>query len=152
MANLATTINRDVENIGARRLHTIMERLTEDLSFAATERAGVSERQGALAGARLGKRRVSSRRAAPACVRAHPPPRIFSIHSPRKRGGRRYQPARADGKEKTPQTENLRRVFTEMLIFGRYVAQHLGSIIQDYKDSCRQNLRRQGDRGPIGGK
>ena len=40
MANLATTINRDVENIGARRLHTIMERLTEDLSFAATERAG----------------------------------------------------------------------------------------------------------------
>jgi ATP-dependent HslUV protease ATP-binding subunit HslU len=40
MANLATTINRDVENIGARRLHTIMERLTEELSFAATERAG----------------------------------------------------------------------------------------------------------------
>ena len=40
MAKLASEINRDVENIGARRLHTIMERLTEDLSFSATERAG----------------------------------------------------------------------------------------------------------------
>jgi len=40
MARLATQINRDVENIGARRLHTIMERLMEDLSFTATERAG----------------------------------------------------------------------------------------------------------------
>merc|ERR1719453_1802315 len=40
MAKLATQINRDVENIGARRLHTIMERLVEELSFSATERAG----------------------------------------------------------------------------------------------------------------
>ena len=40
IARLATQINRDVENIGARRLHTIMERLMEDLSFTATERAG----------------------------------------------------------------------------------------------------------------
>ena len=40
MARLASQINRDVENIGARRLHTIMERLMEDLSFTATERAG----------------------------------------------------------------------------------------------------------------
>jgi len=40
MARLATQINRDVENIGARRLHTIMERLMEDLSFTATDRAG----------------------------------------------------------------------------------------------------------------
>ena len=40
MAKLATEINRDVENIGARRLHTIMERLMEELSFSATERAG----------------------------------------------------------------------------------------------------------------
>ena len=37
---LATEINRDVENIGARRLHTIIERLMEDLSFSATDRAG----------------------------------------------------------------------------------------------------------------
>jgi len=40
MAKLATQINREVENIGARRLHTIIERLMEDLSFTATERAG----------------------------------------------------------------------------------------------------------------
>ena len=40
IATLASQINRDVENIGARRLHTIMERLLEDLSFAADERAG----------------------------------------------------------------------------------------------------------------
>merc|ERR1712228_609830 len=40
IAKLATQINRDIENIGARRLHTIIERLTEDLSFTASERAG----------------------------------------------------------------------------------------------------------------
>jgi len=40
IAALATQINRDVENIGARRLHTIIERLTEELSFTATDRAG----------------------------------------------------------------------------------------------------------------
>ena len=40
MAKLATEINRDVDNIGARRLHTIMERLMEDLSFSASDRAG----------------------------------------------------------------------------------------------------------------
>lgn len=40
MAQLATEINRDVENIGCRRLHTIIERLMEDLSFSATDRAG----------------------------------------------------------------------------------------------------------------
>jgi len=40
MAKLATEINRDVENIGARRLHTIIERLMEELSFEASERSG----------------------------------------------------------------------------------------------------------------
>jgi len=40
MASLATQINREVDNIGARRLHTIMERLMEELSFTASERAG----------------------------------------------------------------------------------------------------------------
>jgi ATP-dependent HslUV protease ATP-binding subunit HslU len=40
MAKLATEINRDVENIGCRRLHTIIERLMEDLSFSAHDRAG----------------------------------------------------------------------------------------------------------------
>jgi ATP-dependent HslUV protease ATP-binding subunit HslU len=37
IAQLATDINRDVENIGARRLHTIMEKLLEDISFNADE-------------------------------------------------------------------------------------------------------------------
>jgi len=40
MANLAAEINMTVENIGARRLHTVMERLLEDISFSATEHKG----------------------------------------------------------------------------------------------------------------
>lgn len=38
LADLATEINRDVENIGARRLHTILEKLLEDISFNASEK------------------------------------------------------------------------------------------------------------------
>jgi ATP-dependent HslUV protease ATP-binding subunit HslU len=37
IARLAAVANREVENIGARRLHTIMEKLLEDLSFNASE-------------------------------------------------------------------------------------------------------------------
>ncbi|MBA8666355.1 ATP-dependent protease ATPase subunit HslU [Holosporaceae bacterium 'Namur'] len=37
IAKVATEINREVENIGARRLHTIMEKLLEGVSFSATE-------------------------------------------------------------------------------------------------------------------
>ncbi|MCG8391350.1 MAG: ATP-dependent protease ATPase subunit HslU, partial [Cytophagales bacterium] len=40
IADLAAEINQGVENIGARRLHTIMEYLLEDISFHATERSG----------------------------------------------------------------------------------------------------------------
>jgi ATP-dependent HslUV protease ATP-binding subunit HslU len=40
IARLAAEINEKVENIGARRLHTVMERLVEEISFAATDRAG----------------------------------------------------------------------------------------------------------------
>jgi ATP-dependent HslUV protease ATP-binding subunit HslU len=40
LAKLATQINREVENIGARRLHTLVEKLMEELSFTATDRAG----------------------------------------------------------------------------------------------------------------
>jgi len=42
LANLAAEINRTVENIGARRLHTVMERLLEDVSFHATDRPNTS--------------------------------------------------------------------------------------------------------------
>ncbi len=37
IAALAAEVNRSMENIGARRLHTILERLLEDLSFEASE-------------------------------------------------------------------------------------------------------------------
>ena len=40
IARLAGEINERVENIGARRLHTVMERLVEDVSFEATDRDG----------------------------------------------------------------------------------------------------------------
>jgi len=40
MADLAFQVNRSTQNIGARRLHTILERVVEDLSFDAPERAG----------------------------------------------------------------------------------------------------------------
>ncbi len=40
IAELAWQVNEGTENIGARRLHTVMERLLEPLSFAADEHAG----------------------------------------------------------------------------------------------------------------
>jgi ATP-dependent HslUV protease ATP-binding subunit HslU len=42
LAELAAEINGSVENIGARRLHTVMERLLEEVSFGATDMAGVT--------------------------------------------------------------------------------------------------------------
>ncbi|MBK5910280.1 HslU--HslV peptidase ATPase subunit [Rhodothalassium salexigens] len=40
LARMATDINATVENIGARRLHTIMERVLDEVSFTATDRTG----------------------------------------------------------------------------------------------------------------
>ncbi|MBT3550503.1 MAG: ATP-dependent protease ATPase subunit HslU [Rhodospirillaceae bacterium] len=40
LAELAANINSTVENIGARRLHTVMEKLLEEISFTATDRGG----------------------------------------------------------------------------------------------------------------
>ena len=40
IARDAERVNRSLENIGARRLHTIMERLLEEISFAGPENAG----------------------------------------------------------------------------------------------------------------
>ena len=40
IADLAAEVNKSVENIGARRLHTIMERLLEEISFSASDQAG----------------------------------------------------------------------------------------------------------------
>jgi ATP-dependent HslUV protease ATP-binding subunit HslU len=58
LAKLAADVNASVENIGARRLQTVMEKLVEDISFTASDRSGqeitidadyVSEHVGALA-------------------------------------------------------------------------------------------------------
>ena len=40
LARIAAEVNRAVENIGARRLYTVMERVFEDLSFGAPDRGG----------------------------------------------------------------------------------------------------------------
>ena len=40
IAEVAFNVNERSENIGARRLHTVMERLLEDISFEAPDRTG----------------------------------------------------------------------------------------------------------------
>ena len=59
VATIAAQVNESVENIGARRLQTVMEKLLEEISFEAEEHEGetitidaayVRERLGELAG------------------------------------------------------------------------------------------------------
>jgi ATP-dependent HslUV protease ATP-binding subunit HslU len=40
IADVAVAVNSSVENIGARRLQTVMERVLDEVSFSATDRAG----------------------------------------------------------------------------------------------------------------
>ena len=40
LAKISTEVNSSIENIGARRLHTIIEKVLDDISFNATDRAG----------------------------------------------------------------------------------------------------------------
>ena len=58
LADLTVDINKNVENIGARRLHTVMEKLLDEISFTASDKSGetlkidksyVNEKVGALA-------------------------------------------------------------------------------------------------------
>ena len=42
LAKISAEVNTSVENIGARRLHTVMERVLEDISFTASDRGGES--------------------------------------------------------------------------------------------------------------
>ena len=42
IAKISAEVNASVENIGARRLHTVMERLLDDVSFTASDRDGES--------------------------------------------------------------------------------------------------------------
>ena len=44
LATLAVDINTSIENIGARRLHTILERVLEEISFSASDRKGQTVR------------------------------------------------------------------------------------------------------------
>jgi len=59
IAEIAWQVNESTENIGARRLHTVMERLMEDIAYEAPDKAGteltidaafVDEKLGTLAG------------------------------------------------------------------------------------------------------
>ena len=43
IADIAVAINENVENIGARRLHTVLEILLEDISYTASDRSGEKE-------------------------------------------------------------------------------------------------------------
>ena len=40
LAKISAEVNASVENIGARRLHTIIEKVLDDISFNATDKAG----------------------------------------------------------------------------------------------------------------
>ena len=42
LAKIAADVNESVENIGARRLYTVMERVFEELSFTAPDKSGTS--------------------------------------------------------------------------------------------------------------
>jgi ATP-dependent HslUV protease ATP-binding subunit HslU len=42
MAKVAAQVNENQENIGARRLHTVIERLLDEVSFSASDRRGTS--------------------------------------------------------------------------------------------------------------
>ena len=42
LADLAVEVNRNVENIGARRLHTVLEKLLDEVSFTASDRPGTT--------------------------------------------------------------------------------------------------------------
>ena len=44
IADLAVQVNESIENIGARRLHTVMERVLDEISFTASDKTGQSFR------------------------------------------------------------------------------------------------------------
>jgi ATP-dependent HslUV protease ATP-binding subunit HslU len=56
IAHLAAEVNGSVENIGARRLQTVLEKLLEDISFTATDQAGTTVRiDGAMVRDKVGE-------------------------------------------------------------------------------------------------
>ena len=56
LARIAAEVNEALENIGARRLQTVMERLVEDISFDAPDKSGQAIRiDAAYVAERVGK-------------------------------------------------------------------------------------------------
>ncbi len=55
IAEIAWQVNETTENIGARRLHTVMERLLEEISFAAADKGGEQLIDAAYVDAQLGE-------------------------------------------------------------------------------------------------
>jgi ATP-dependent HslUV protease ATP-binding subunit HslU len=53
LADFAMRVNEQTENIGARRLHTVLERMLEDVSFEAPENGGTVVIDGAYVRDRL---------------------------------------------------------------------------------------------------
>ena len=54
LAEISATVNERQENIGARRLHTVLERLLDSLSFEAPDKGGEVVIDRAYVDARLG--------------------------------------------------------------------------------------------------
>ena len=65
MADLAYHVNRSTQNIGARRLHTILERVLEDLSFDASDRDRQARRHRRGPRPRAARRALAGRRPEP---------------------------------------------------------------------------------------
>ena len=61
IAEIAWHVNETTENIGARRLHTVLERLLDDLSFEAGEAATIQAGEAAPARAGSGKVRIDAK-------------------------------------------------------------------------------------------
>ena len=59
IADAAVEVNSTVENIGARRLQTVLERVLDEISFEASDRAGQTV---VIDGAYVADPRVNSRR------------------------------------------------------------------------------------------
>ena len=62
LARLSASINETVENIGARRLHTVMEKLLEEISFTASDKPRPQDRDRRRLRARAGRRAGEGRR------------------------------------------------------------------------------------------
>ena len=79
LADAAVAVNGSVENIGARRLQTVLEKVMEEISFSAADRGGEQRFVACAAGAA-----------------ARPPDRLAdgSRRRPRRRTGRRFDPQR----------------------------------------------------------